>query len=316
MKAIPSRFRFVGTFALFLTLPFLTGADGNGCSGGGASRRHPAPVQQRAAHPRTARASRRHPTRSSVRAGLRSAERSAPRAPRASVNGTSRRAPSSATTGVRACARGRRRALPPRSAPDGIHGRPRVRAGTGRHLRMADSIVLDAGVSRAGLLPAVRTGSSRTATVAIPASALRSRRGRRRVDLHHRRGLRSGKPLRLPDRRSVCGDRDLLRRPAGPLQCSLARMRVRWIGGQHPLQRAAERVCTGAVAPSGRVHGLRPIGRCGRRWRVLPDRLGSVFVYLSRRGRRIRVSQSAARLCVVIDVRAGVRRRRAGRCAP
>jgi hypothetical protein len=33
MKALSSRFRFVGTFALFLTLPFLAGADGDGCNG-------------------------------------------------------------------------------------------------------------------------------------------------------------------------------------------------------------------------------------------------------------------------------------------
>ena len=194
--------------------------------------------------------------------------------------------------------------------PRWIHGRPRVRDGVGRHLRMADSIVLDAGVSRAGLLPQLseRGPQGQPRLRYLPVRS--GRCGRRRVDLHHRRGLRSGKPLRLPDRRRVCGDRDLLRRPAGPLQCGLARVRVRRIGGQHPLQRAAERVCTGAAAPSGRVHGLRPAGRCGRRWRLLPDRLGSVFVYVSRRGRRFRVSQSAARLCVVIDVRAGMRSRR------
>jgi hypothetical protein len=96
------------------------------------------------------------------------------------------------------------------------------------------------------------------------------------------------------------------------LQRGLARMRVRRIGGQHRLQRAAERVCTGAPAPSGRVHGLRHDDRSGRWWCLLSGRLGFVFVYLCRRGRRIRVSQSAAGLCVVIDVRAGVRSRRDG----
>ena len=43
MKAIPSRFRFVGTFSLLLTLPFLAGADGNGCGGSIASPPAPGP---------------------------------------------------------------------------------------------------------------------------------------------------------------------------------------------------------------------------------------------------------------------------------
>ncbi len=175
---------------------------------------------------------------------------------------------------------------------------------------MADSIVPGAGLSRAGLLPQLSQrgpqGQSRLRYLPVRYG----RCGRRRVDVHHRRGLRIGKPLRLRYRRSVCGDGDLLRRPPGPLQCGRARVRVRRIGGQHPLQRPAERVCTGAAAPSGRVHGLRRAGRCGRRWRLLPDRLGSVLVYVSRRWRWICLSQSAARLCVVLDVRAGVRWRR------
>jgi Antistasin family len=43
MKAIPTRYRFVGTLALLLTLPSLTGADGNGCGGGIASPPAPGP---------------------------------------------------------------------------------------------------------------------------------------------------------------------------------------------------------------------------------------------------------------------------------
>ena len=189
MKAFSSRFRFVGTFALFLTLPFLTGADGNGCGGGSRPRRHPAPMQQRAAHPRTARASRRHPTRSSVRAGLRSAEPSAPRAPPASVNGTSRVPRRRRRRGfVRLPGAGAERSH--LHLPRWVDGRPRVRDGTGRHLRMADSIVLDAGVSRAGLLPELSErdpqGQPRLRYVPVRPG----RCGRRRVDLHHRRGLR------------------------------------------------------------------------------------------------------------------------------
>jgi hypothetical protein len=43
MKAIPSRFRFAGTISFLLMLPFLAGADGNGCGGNIASPPAPGP---------------------------------------------------------------------------------------------------------------------------------------------------------------------------------------------------------------------------------------------------------------------------------